>query len=64
MDDMEYIIVSGIGAQALTNEINRLINKGWIPQGGVQVRTISKYESEIVQAMIKTGKSLNQSKTS
>lgn len=53
---IEYCIVASIDVQKLVNDVNKHINEGWVPQGGLSVRTINKYDAEMVQPMIKSEK--------
>ena len=48
---MRYILVSGLNHLDFVSEVNKYINKGWIPQGGFFMfkNDITKY----YQAMIK-----------
>jgi len=53
---MEYKIVSVYGPtsrpDALTIEVNKEIDKGWEPIGGVSVRVAPRDQCELFQAMV------------
>lgn len=53
---MEYKIVHEGNIESLVKEVNKLIKKGWVPQGGVSILHVSSGLSprnEYSQAMIK-----------
>ena len=54
---MDYIVVFGIGQEALEEKVNATLQLGWKLQGGVAVR--GEY---FFQAMIKINKVLKKSK--
>ena len=49
---MEYQIIEECGIIELEHEVNKLIKKGWKPQGGVSVIKVG-YEYYYTQAIIK-----------
>ena len=50
---MEYRILVGRLSGELEGKVHRLVEDGWIPQGGVAV-TVDEYDSQtFYQAMIK-----------
>lgn len=54
---MKYRILKELGAYELQKEVNRFIESGWKPQGGIAVTTISTLASSeallYLQAIIK-----------
>jgi len=48
---MEYLVVKENNINELQEKVNSLIERGWIPQGGVGVSSSYGY---YIQAMIKT----------
>ncbi len=46
--NVQYQIVKTMTWKGLVEDVNKLIQKGWIPQGG-----ISEYNGKCFQAMIK-----------
>ena len=54
---MEYMVVFGIGQEALEEKVNAILQLGWKLQGGIAVR--GEY---FFQAMVKTKKGLNKPK--
>jgi hypothetical protein len=50
---MRYGIIASTDIGILVNEVDNKMKEGWAPQGGISVRTISCFESELVQAMVK-----------
>lgn len=54
MSDIEsYAIVAGRGANDLASRVVAMLKDGFIPQGGIAVRTLNKFEVELVQAMVR-----------
>lgn len=46
---MEYIILKTLSYSGMTEDVNKYIKKGWIPQGGVT----EDQNGKVIQAMIK-----------
>lgn len=49
----EYMIVSGISRTGLIFSVERYINAGWEPIGGITVDISTKYTTDYLQAMVK-----------
>lgn len=53
---MKYILLIDTDVGRLINTVNKKMSQGWVAQGGINIRTISRYENELIQAMVKTDK--------
>ena len=53
---MEYRIQEAVSTEELEKQVNALIVKGWMPQGGVACLAEGPYgEPSYLQAMVKSG---------
>lgn len=46
MNKTEYKVITGVGLQEITSNVNKEIDKGWTPLGGVSTSIILKNEHE------------------
>ena len=52
MEIEDYCVIKEDALSGLQKEVQRLLGKGWVPQGGIAIESMS-YSNQYYQAMIK-----------